>query len=453
MKWATLSAEQGFVRGEGFLGILLAGGVKGSRIKPDYVRAAQWLRKAAEKGLAEAQTMLGRLYVDGHGVPKDGNEAAKWFRLAAEQGDAEGQSFLAAAYLDGIGVSQDFEEAFKWASKAANQREGVGEVVLGRLYEYGKGVPQDYVQAHMWYNLAAATRRGEGAAKPRDALAKRMTPQQIAEAQRLAREWKPQGTQAAVEAKTGETERVAAGSGFIISTQGHLLTNYHVVEDCHQLAASRPEPQEEACLLDLVRGAALECRLDLGEAADIVATDAQNDLALLDGHTMADFPATFRERQGVQVGESVIAVGYPLPGLLAEGLNVTTGVVSALAGFGNDIRLAQITAPVQPGNSGGPLLDESGNVIGVVVGKLDAIKTAKATGDIPQNVNFAIKGSVVQEFLARQGVTYSTAHSPRKRNIPEIAKRAKDFTVKVECQKLIAEQIFHPWTAQPTARG
>ena len=101
---------------------------------------------------------------------------------------------------------------------------------------------------------------------------------------------------------------------------------------------------------------------------------------------------------------SVVAVGFPLPGLLASEANVTTGIVSALAGIGDDTRFLQMTVPVQPGNSGGPLLDLEGRVVGVVVGKLDAVKVASVTGDIPQNVNFAIKAGVLRSFLDASAV-------------------------------------------------
>jgi uncharacterized protein len=99
-----------------------------------------------------------------------------------------------------------------------------------------------------------------------------------------------------------------------------------------------------------------------------------------------------RRRQG----DSVVALGYPLTGLLSSDVNVTTGVISALAGVRSDTRFLQLTAPVQPGNSGGPLLDMSGHLVGVVSAKLNAV--AVATGDIPQNVNFALKGGVAKKF-------------------------------------------------------
>lgn len=110
----------------------------------------------------------------------------------------------------------------------------------------------------------------------------------------------------------------------------------------------------------------------------------------------------------------MIVVGFPLRGLLASEANITTGTVSALAGIGNDTRFLQITAPVQPGNSGGPVLDHAGQIVGVVVGKLDALRLAKATGDIPQNINFAINGTVAKAFLDANGVEYETEVSTRK---------------------------------------
>ena len=143
----------------------------------------------------------------------------------------------------------------------------------------------------------------------------------------------------------------------------------------------------------------------------------------------------------------MVAVGFPLPGLLASEANVTTGTVSALAGVGNDTRLLQMTVPVQPGNSGGPLLDLQGRVVGIVVGKLDALQVASVTGDIPQNVNFAIKAGVAQSFLAASGVMYEsdeTVPGDRGAYEPEpsmelspatVGAQAKAFTVLVECWK------------------
>ena len=120
---------------------------------------------------------------------------------------------------------------------------------------------------------------------------------------------------------------------------------------------------------------------------------------------------------------------------LLSGLRVTTGNVSRLSGLAGDSRLLQISAPVQPGNSGGPLLDASANVIGVVVSKLDALRVAKATGDIPQNVNFALNANVLRAFLDANNIEYADGALVRPLPPTEVASRAARFTVLVECWK------------------
>ena len=138
---------------------------------------------------------------------------------------------------------------------------------------------------------------------------------------------------------------------------------------------------------------------------------------------------------------------FRCPDLLASEASVTTGTVSALAGIGNDMRLLQVTVPVQPGNSGGPLLDLHGRVVGVVVGKLDALQVASVTGDIPQNVNFAIKAGVARSFLQASGVVYGSDEiargdgggsepAPSRELSPAtVGAQAKAFTVLLECWK------------------
>ena len=150
------------------------------------------LRARAEQGDAEAQFNLGVIYDDGRGVLEDDVEAVRWYRLAAEQGLAEAQWGLGFKYDSGWGVPEDPAEAVQWYRLAAEQGYDLALPRLGLSYQLGQGVPQDYVQAHMWFNLEAARaprwRRG-GAAERRDTVADLMTPEQLAEAQRLAREW------------------------------------------------------------------------------------------------------------------------------------------------------------------------------------------------------------------------------------------------------------------------
>jgi len=157
----------------------------------DYATALRLWRPLADQGNAAAQANLGIMYANGQGVPKDDAEARKWYRKAAEQGNAPAQFNLGVMYANGDDVPQDYAEARKWFSLAADQGDANAQFNLGIMYATGDGVPQDHVQAHKWYNLAALQFPASKAAAARDALAAKMTPAQIAEAQKLAREWKP----------------------------------------------------------------------------------------------------------------------------------------------------------------------------------------------------------------------------------------------------------------------
>ena len=158
----------------------------------DYVKAAKDFKALAEHGNAEAQLHLGLMYDGGQGVPRNYPEAVKWFRKAAEQGLAQAQLKLGLMYDEGRGVPRDYSEAMKWLRRAAEHRDASAQYNLGVMYTKGEGVPQDLVQAHLWFNLAAA--QGNSKAQvARDKIAAELTPSQIAEAQRLAKEWKPEG--------------------------------------------------------------------------------------------------------------------------------------------------------------------------------------------------------------------------------------------------------------------
>jgi hypothetical protein len=196
-------AEQGHARAQFNLGVAYA---NGRGVPQDHAEAVKWWRLAAEvkwwrlaaeQGLANAQFNLGVAYHLGKGVPQDHAEAVKWWRLAAEQGEAQAQAHLGIMYDKGLGVPQDHAEAVKWFRLAAEQGYALAQLNLGALYANGQGVPQDSVQAHMWFYLAASQFSApeapyrDQAVKYRDIVASKMTPAQLTEAQRLAREWKP----------------------------------------------------------------------------------------------------------------------------------------------------------------------------------------------------------------------------------------------------------------------
>ena len=129
----------------------------------------------------------------------------------------------------------------------------------------------------------------------------------------------------------------------------------------------------------------------------------------------------------------MVAIGYPFHGLLTSDFTVTTGIVSSLSGVFNDTRYLQISAAVQPGNSGGPLLDGGGEVVGMVAAKLNALKFVKATGEIPENINFAIKTGALRDFLDNSAVAYQTAEAKAELKTSDIARNARAFTLLIAC--------------------
>jgi S1-C subfamily serine protease len=204
------------------------------------------------------------------------------------------------------------------------------------------------------------------------------------------------------------------GTGFLVSTNGHVVTNQHVVDGCVGDIQGNLTGEAPATLR-------------------LVSSDETNDLALL------QVPGTFKEvakikDKAVQSGDSVIAIGFPFHGLLTSDFTVTTGIVSSLSGLLNDTRFLQISAAVQPGNSGGPLLAASGDVVGVVAAKLDALKVVRATGNIPENINFAIKTGALRDFLDNSVVPYQISDAKTELKTTDIARNARAFTFLISCK-------------------
>ncbi|TCO11988.1 trypsin-like peptidase [Camelimonas lactis] len=209
---------------------------------------------------------------------------------------------------------------------------------------------------------------------------------------------------------------VSTGSGFGVSTAGHFLTNAHVVSGCRSIA---------------IRGADLAT-----QPAELLARDETNDLALLRAGAPAESAAVLPLRPGVRLGEAVAAFGFPHSDMLATSGNFTLGNVTALSGLRDDSRYLQISAPVQSGNSGGPLVDAYGNLVGVVTAKLNAIKVMAASGDLPQNVNFAVKSALAASFLDSRQVQYATGGpGERKLEAADLAERARRASVFVTCAR------------------
>lgn len=215
------------------------------------------------------------------------------------------------------------------------------------------------------------------------------------------------------EAAAGQLLRT--GTGFVVDTAGAVVTNYHVVQACGNVSFLLGSSSADAT---------------------VVASDPVNDLALLKLKHGTKAAAVFQEPEKLRAGDDVIVFGYPLLGQLASSGNLTRGSVTALSGLRDDARYFQMSAPIQLGNSGGPVLNQSGRVAGIVTYKLNAARELKTTGDISQNVNFALKTSMLRAFLDGNNVPYarSDAAAPAQ-SAADVGTDAAKFTGIVGCYK------------------
>ena len=418
VEWYQKAAVQGIAGAQSMLGMMY---YFGAGVPKDVTKSVEWYQKAAAQGDAYAQSNLGLMYADGEGVPKDAAKAVEWYQKAAAQGHAEAQFRLGMMYGRGEGVPKDAAKAVEWFLKAAAQGDADAQSWLGGMYFYGEGVPKDMVHAYAWSNLAAAQGNNRGK-KMRDWAESQLTPAQRAEGQRLASSWKKGDTLLASSdnlsgstSPDGKPTKQGTGTAFSVSSAGHALTNYHVINGCTEVKISGREG-----------------------IAKVITSDSVNDLALLQIPGKTKDIANLNPNLGkLRQGEDIIVFGYPLNFVLSSGGNLTPGTISALTGLGNNTNQIQITAPIQPGSSGSPVMDKKGSVVGVVSMKLDDGKMARATGSVGQNVNFAVNGQTVKAFLDANKVPYKTGgglFSFEKSNA-DIAEEASKWTVLVECWK------------------
>lgn len=207
--------------------------------------------------------------------------------------------------------------------------------------------------------------------------------------------------------------RFLTGSGIIVNDEGYILTSAHVVKSCKSIAV-------KAANID-----ALSAKLEV--------IDPKNDLALLKTSAGYGLPAQFRsESKPAKLGETIGVIGYPLTDYLSAEPKATFGQINSVAGLGNDYTLLQISAPIQSGNSGGPVIDTSGNVIAIVVSRL-SLDLGSKSGDIPQNVNFAIRGELAQIFMQAHGVKFKVSDHKKELRTDQIAEAGQKSTALVVC--------------------
>jgi len=484
--WFTEAAEQGLAEAQYNLGVMYR---DGQGVPQNYKQAVHWFTEAAEQEHAEAQYNLGVMYNFGQGVTQDYKQALYWYTKVAEQGLAEAQYNLGVMYANGQGVTQDNKQAAHWFTEAGEQGLAEAQYNLGVMYANGQGVTQNYRLAYVWWSLVAAQGH-EGAINNRDMTAKKLSPHQLSEAQDLAAKIQhkidnpvkqgvsavanptpsyrraPTSTSAEVrwvqqtlkslgydpgpvdgvmgaqtrgaiiafqtdigvaptgvidealvaqlrKAKTdqtADTEKMVSGTGFFITTDGYILTCLHVVEG--------------AARLEIYVG-------DKMYPASLIRSDPNNDLAVL--KINGSFQAlAFSPHRSAKMGQDVFTVGFPNPGLQGVSAKYTKGTVSSLTGFQDDLRLYQVSVPIQPGNSGGALLDEHGNILGVVIAMLNAKKTFEISGSLPQNVNYAVKSLYAQAMIDTLPDVAENLISP-SRSKSNAIENAQNSTVMVVC--------------------
>ena len=494
--WYQRAADKGFEIAQYNLGVMYQ---NGRGVDKNPTMAARWYRKAADKGDADSQAALGYLYEQGLGVHTDLAQAITLYKAAARQGSSRALNNLGVLYHDGTGLPKNLVNAYVLYALAADKAESGDDrkLALDNRNDVAKELTAaDLAKAKTLREDAAknvdlvlpgetvASQGGTGSPdtggtgkKPKDQSLgpdSTKTPDKSAtvppqpsglgtlvgsvKAALTALGYDAGGKDNALTDKTvaaiksfqkdkglpvtGEIsedllaallaarfelttasktidnggsdqklELYATGSGFYVSALGHIVTNDHVVDGCKEM------------------------RLANGTLLELIITDKANDLALLKAPKAGPSFVHFRDGRGVRTGEAILIAGFPLRDEISSELNVTTGNVSSLAGPNNDRTLIQITAPVQHGNSGGPVLDLSGNVVGVVQSKFDpsADTGDDNTIDVPQNVNFAVSANTLRAFLDAQEIDYDSAPSTATLSSAEIASRAHGFTVSLEC--------------------
>jgi len=319
----------------------------------------------------------------------------------------------------------NFQEAFEGFRALASEGNPNAQYSLARMYQRDDITDPDNTLSYFWFSVAALN--GDPDAKSTRAfVAERMRPEQITAAQNMFRTCVANQVKACSGSKgtiepiqppkvvadgSGQTNvMVSASSGFLVSNEGHLVTNNHAVENCDLVAVHFQEGPKKL---------------------KVLAIDETNDLALLKGDFESDLALAISTTNAKLLDEIIVA-GFPLSDTLSSSVKVNTGVVSSLAGIADNYSQIQIDAALQPGNSGGPILDERGNVVAVAVASLNKENFRRISGFIPENTNFGIKASTLRSFLPPNRIKL-TAPNTKIMERQKIADLVARTTYRISC--------------------
>jgi TPR repeat protein len=369
--WLTRAALQDDKIAQFNLGTLYTAG-EGIAHNPTV--AYRWYLKAAAQGHTAAMANIGVLHETGQGVKKDFTQAFKWYEMAAKPGLPTAQCNLGQLYATGRGVKANPAKAAEWYLKAAKQGYAQAQFLLSTALYFGNGVKQDLAGSYQWISLAAA-QDYPGARQHQRTIGNKLTPEQFKTANEGVRDFSAKQHGKTINPAGSEAR---TGTGFFVTAEGHLLTSYHLIADAKRIE---------------VRTSAAK------HIARVVKIDSANGLALL--HIKArSTPLRLGISHAVALGEPVFTIGFPKNGVQGIEPRLADGKVSRLLGAQDDQRFYQVSMPVQPGNSGGALVNDAGLAIGMVTIRLDDLKALKLTGRLPGNTNHALKGTQLATFLA-----------------------------------------------------
>jgi len=382
----------------------------------DFQEAIKWYKKAIEKATIWADIRrssnstwnTGIYQLEGwikdstkaiadiyHFDLKNDNQSFKWYLKGGYLGHVSSKYSVGNAFALGRGTLIDYDKAINWWVSAAKDDHSSSQYNLGWAYANVSAI-KDLSKAKYWVQKTY-----DNPNSTEDTLE---NAKKIWETHNL---WQEKDIESDDAETSTQSISERTGTGFRVDKSGSILTNNHVIENCSTIQVE-------------------------GNIVELVSTDVNNDLALLKGEP-SKFIAYFRSGKGIRLGEDITITGYPLRGVLGDGLNAITGTVSSLSGLSNNTTQFQVSAPVNSGNSGGPVFDSSGNIVGVVVSKINQDKGKEVLGEEVSGASFAIKSSIVRDFLDVSNVDYDVAKSDTKLSNADIVDKAKNFTVLVEC--------------------
>jgi S1-C subfamily serine protease len=353
------------------------------------IRYFEFELKASEQGYEPAMRNIAGAYKQGQGTLKNIGKSTFWLLRSAESGNAQSMNKVALAYIEGFGVPENPMEGLAWLYVAEFKRnDEAAQLIKGAEAKLNNTLilmAQDRAKAII--DLISAGRITHSSSFPGSGPS-------------VAGQGNP---------SKPKHESKGSGSGSIVSSSGHVVTAAHVIKGASYLEVVTPSGTHPAAVLSV---------------------DDANDVALLKVEQTFECHIPVGRSSEVRLGQTVATIGFPNIGIQGHSPKVTQGMISGDNGVQNDIRMWQISVPIQPGNSGGPLLDEQGRLVGVVVASL-SLRAIQVTGSVPQNVNYAIKGAYLEPLLNFHKLAVAEPSNAAPASFQDMIARAQKASVLV----------------------